>query len=46
MLKNFLSVIYELSHLLGCFTWQAFPAYSNKHSSLVQKLVNYGQKVL
>jgi len=25
-------------------TWQAFPAYSNRHSSLVQKLVNYGQK--
>jgi hypothetical protein len=21
-----------------------FPAYSNRHSSLVQKLVNYGQK--
>jgi hypothetical protein len=27
-------------------TWQAFPAYSNKHSRLVQKLVNYGQKRL
>ncbi len=24
--------------------WQAFQARSNKHSSLVQKLVNYGQK--
>jgi hypothetical protein len=24
--------------------WQAFPAYSNKLSSLIQKFVNYGQK--
>ncbi len=24
--------------------WQAFPAYSNKPSSLVRKLVTYGQK--
>ncbi len=26
------------------YPWQAFQAWSNKHSSLVQKLVNYGQK--
>ncbi len=24
--------------------WQAFQAYSNSHSSLLQKLVNYGHK--
>jgi hypothetical protein len=24
--------------------WQAFQAYSNKHTSLVQKFVNYRQK--
>jgi hypothetical protein len=26
--------------------WEAFPAYTYKHSSLVKKLVTYGQKVL
>ncbi len=31
---------------LSICPWQAFPAYSNKHSSLVQKLLNYGQKSL
>jgi hypothetical protein len=25
--------------------WQAFPAYSNKHSGLLRKFVNYGQKM-
>jgi hypothetical protein len=26
------------------FPWQAFPASSNKQSSLFQKIVNYGEK--
>ncbi len=30
---------------LSVCTWQAFPADSNKHSSLVQKFVNYGQNM-
>ncbi len=29
---------------LSVCPWQAFPDYSNKHTSLVQKFVNYGQK--
>jgi hypothetical protein len=31
---------------LSVCPWQAFPALSNKHSSLVPKLVNYRQKGL
>jgi hypothetical protein len=26
------------------YPWQAFTPYSNKHSSLVQKFINYGRK--
>jgi hypothetical protein len=29
---------------LDCLSLASFPAYSNKHSSLVRKLINYVQK--
>jgi hypothetical protein len=40
--KTCLSVIYEISEV-NVRAWQAFLAYTNKHSSLVRKLVIYGQ---
>jgi hypothetical protein len=40
--KTFLSVIYEFSYFLDL----AGKACRGKHSSLLRKLVNYGQKVL
>ena len=39
--KTFLR-IFVISY--NVFNWQAFVVYSNKHSSLVRKYVNYGQK--
>jgi hypothetical protein len=42
--KTFLSVIYGLRNKLECLYLKAFAAYSYKHSSLVRKSVNYGQK--
>jgi hypothetical protein len=43
--KTFLSVIYKKNYSkLECCPWQAFPALSNKRSSLVPKFVNCRQK--
>jgi hypothetical protein len=45
VIKLFVSVIYEFFVISwSVCPWQAFQAWSNKHSSLVQKLVNYGHK--
>jgi hypothetical protein len=41
----FTALIYEFSHNAKVFVLgKLFPAYSNKPSSLVRKLVTYGQK--
>ncbi len=42
--KLLTSVNYEFLRLASICPWQALRALSNKHSSLVRKLVNYGQK--
>jgi hypothetical protein len=39
-----MSVIYSFRNKLEFCPRKASPAYSNKHSTLVRKFVNYGQK--